>query len=388
MLANILSRAELKALAEEQNGVHVSIFMPTHRVGRETQQGPIRLKNMLAQAEQQLVARGVRAPEAQKMLEPATNLLDDSIFWQYQSGGLALFAAPALFRQYRLPFDFEPKLVVSERFHVKPLLPLLSGDGQYYILAISQDTIRLLEGTRYSVSEVDLGALPTGLADALKYDDPERRLQFHTTTRTPGGKGERPATFYGHGVGEGDFDKTNILRYFHKVDAGLQELFQNEQMPLVLVGVDYLLPIYQEANSYSYLIEEGVAGNPDDWSAQELHEKTWQIIQPKFAAAQEEAMTRYNNLANTDKASSDLEEIVPAAKYQRVDTLFVAVDRERWGTFDSEANEVQLHEEYQPGDGDLLDFAAVETLLNGGTVYAVKAENVPNASPIAAIFRF
>jgi hypothetical protein len=46
-------------------------------------------------------------------------------------------------------------VIVSERFHVKPLLPLLSGDGRFYVLALSQNEIRLLQGTRYSVEQVD-----------------------------------------------------------------------------------------------------------------------------------------------------------------------------------------------------------------------------------------
>jgi len=42
-------------------------------------------------------------------------------------------------------------VVVSDRFHLKPLLPLLTGDGRFYILALSQNQVRLLQGTRYSV---------------------------------------------------------------------------------------------------------------------------------------------------------------------------------------------------------------------------------------------
>ena len=39
------------------------------------------------------------------------------------------------------------------------------------------------------------------------------------------------------------------------------------------------------------------------------------------------------------------------------------------------------------GDEDLLEFAAIQTLLNGGTVYMVGAEKMPESDPFAAVFR-
>ena len=94
---DILTKDELKTLIEHQDEASVSIFMPTHRVGRETQQDPIRLKNLLGEAKAQLTANGVRAPEARKWLEPAQALLEDQDFWQHQSEGLALFIATMSF---------------------------------------------------------------------------------------------------------------------------------------------------------------------------------------------------------------------------------------------------------------------------------------------------
>ena len=93
----------------------------------------------------------------QKMLEPASKLLQDSHFWQHQSDGLAIFLSSNRARRYRLPLNFAELVVVADHFHISPLLPLFTGDGQFYILALSQNEVRLLLGTRYSVSEVTSG---------------------------------------------------------------------------------------------------------------------------------------------------------------------------------------------------------------------------------------
>ena len=103
----ILSKTDLRELAEQQDGWHVSIYMPAHRAGRETQQDPIRLKNLVGQALEGLVAAGMRAPEARERLEPAARLVEDGGFWRRQSDGLALFASGRGFRTFRLPLDFQ-----------------------------------------------------------------------------------------------------------------------------------------------------------------------------------------------------------------------------------------------------------------------------------------
>jgi hypothetical protein len=190
---NILQHNDLRALIQDTDGYRISIYMPTHRKAIETQQDPIRLKNLLADAEERLVDEGLRRPTARDLLEPARNLLDDNLFWQHQSDGLAIFLSTGSSHMYRLPLDFEELVVISAQFHIKPLLPVLSGDGQFFILAISQDEVRLLQGTRYNVDEVDLEGLPPSLAEALRFDDPEKQFQFHTATRPPGGIGTRPA---------------------------------------------------------------------------------------------------------------------------------------------------------------------------------------------------
>ena len=193
--------------------------------------------------------------------------------------------------------------------------------------------------------------------------------------------------FFGQGAPSQD-QKSDILRYFQKLDTGIQPLLVGERAPLVLAGVDYLLPLYREANTYSHLIEEGIEGNPDKLGAEELRQRAWAIVQPCFLEEREAAAERFMQLANTDKASEKLVEIVPAAYHGRVDTLFVALDLQQWGAYDLETNEVQLHHGVEPGDQDLMDFTAVQTFLHGGRVYAVEPEQMPVGASLAGVFRY
>lgn len=381
-----LSRDELKILVEKQSGTggSVSLFMPTYKAGTEIRQNPTRLKNLLHKAEEHLAAVLPRPVEARKFLTPIQQLLSDELFWQHPSDGLAVFLSQDMFRYYFLPLNFEELVVVSHRFHIKPLLPLFSSGERFYVLALSQNGVKLLQCTHYGAEEIDLaGIVPQSLAETLKYDESGRALQYHTGAA---GKGKESVIFHGQGLG--DVAKKNILRYFQQIDRGLhREILREENAPLVVAGVDYLHPIYKEANTYQHLFDRGIAGNPEGLTAEELHKRAWTLLQPYFEQTQIEAISEYRQLVGTGHTSNNIEEIVPNAYTGRVKQLFVALGKQKWGTFDSNSNTIKLHEKAEPCDDDLLDLAAAYTFIHRGIVHAIQSEKIPDGVPLAAVFR-
>ena len=387
---DILTKAELEQLMLKEQQWCISLYMPTHRIGVETQQDPIRLKNLLGEAEKRLSDQGYGPRDLKKMLEPASKLLSASYFWQHQSDGLAIFLSGNSTHIYRLPLSFKELVMVDDHFYVKPLLPLITGDGQFYILALSQNDIRLLNGTRYGVSEVDTGQLVGSLEEAIPFDGHQISLQIHSSGAAGGMTGGPSATIHGQGGGSDENAKNDLLRYFHLVEDSLAEFLQGDQVPLVLAGVEYLLPIYKEANTYPNMIDMVIKGNPDMLSTEELHESAWEIIQPHFQIAQEKAVAFYQQLAGqkSKRAADTLVKILPAAIQGRVDTLFVAAGVQQWGVINPATNEIEVHEQLQPGDEHLLDLAAVQTYLKGGKVYIMEPESLPGGKNAAAVLRY
>jgi hypothetical protein len=399
LLDKQMDRFTKQSLTELVTGVKgpcVSIYMPTERKGAETQQGPIRLKNLLNQAEEQLVGMGERTTDIRDLLAAAYTLANDGHVWQYQSDGLALFLAPDRMITYRLPLQFPETVLANERFYVKPLLPMLSGDGIFYLLTLTQGSVHLLQGSRYSMAEVELGdEIPKSLAEALKYDDVEKHLQFRTAAMpSTGGRGS--AMYHGHGnAGDEALTKENILRFFRQLDNGVRDILEgSDHPPLVLAGIDYLRGLYQQVNQYNEIIDQGVENDPEALSLEELHARAWGIVEPIFLEERQVALDGYYHLAGTNdkRAAHTIEQIVEAAYYQRVDTLFMpdsmGVDEAIWGSFNPEKNTLSLHEERKQGDEDLLDFAAVHTLLNGGDVYLMDENELPDDVELAAILRY
>jgi len=387
---DILKQTDLKQLIDTSGEWCVSMYMPTHRFGREQQQDPIRFKNLVARAQEKLLESGLRRPEVQEMLRPAENLLEDKDFWQHQSDGLAVFLSPDSSRSFRLPSRFDELIIIADNFHVKPLLPLLIENGQFYILALSLNEIRMFMGTRDTVTELELNDVPTSLQEALSMDDPEKHLDFHTGTKNPSTPGNRPAIFHGQGVQADEQDKENILRFFKQVDNGLSDLFDGINIPMVLAGVDYLLPLYHQVSTYPNLLEKGLEGNPEELDGKELHRSAWELVEPIFVEEQKQALEQFEQLHGQENelASADLKTVVKAANFGRIDKLIVPLGVQRWGRYDSQQNKVILEKKPSLGNEDLLDYAAMHTLFNSGKVYAVRPEQIPGDGELAAILRY
>jgi hypothetical protein len=319
------------------------------------------------------------------MLKPARELGDDPLFWQYRDDGLALFINPSLFEYLSLPVNPGELVTVGGPFHLKPLLSLLAGDSHFYVLAVSQDQVRLLLGTRYGVTDIELENVPEGIEEALNYDTVQKQLQWHT--RAPGRGGLRMAVFHGHGVPPLDH-KDNLATYFRQIDKGLRQILREEKVPLVVAGVEYLLPVYKAVNSYPHLLEEGIPGNPDGMRSEQLHEKALSLVEPYFRRAEKEALLQYGEALPRGLASCDVRQIVAASKAGRVSALFAISGNFLWGVLDEQNEVAEIHTEQQRGDVDLADRAAAYTFLNNGAFYAVGPESMPDQAPMSAIFRY
>jgi hypothetical protein len=316
----------------------------------------------------------------------SSRLLDLGRFWQYQSDGLALFLASDTFHSFRLPIDLPELVVATDRFHVEPLLPLFASDGRFFVLAISQNEVRLLEGSRQRVEEVELEAVPDDLADALRYDDLEKERTMHVAGR--GGR-SAPVVFHGHGIG-GEVDRVLVERFVRQVDDGVLGVLRQERAPLVLAGVGTLRAMYEDVTRYRHVLAEGIDGNPEHLRPEELHERAWVIVEPIFEREREAAEAGFHERRAKGGAGTagDVPEAVVAAHDGRVASVFVPLGIQRWGTFDASSRTVDVHEEREPGDEDLLDRAAVLTLEASGAAYAVPLERMPAARDVAAVLRY
>ena len=232
-----------------------------------------------------------------------------------------MFLAEGFFETYELPVSVEEMAVVNERFYLKPLFTLFRGDGRFYVLALSQKNVRFFEGSRYQLREIELPEdVPHRLEEVVGYQLDEQSLQFHSGTQASranarGGSAPRaPRSPIYHGQGGGEqVQKDEVAKFFSRLDKALHDHLPSKNVPLVLAGVEWLQPIYRQTSEHQNLLDEGIHGNPDGWSADELHSRAWEIVRPQIIADRERAAERFGDLIGTGRASNRVEDVVAAA---------------------------------------------------------------------------
>lgn len=377
--ADVFDRKDFDSLAAVASPTCVSIYLPTHRFGPRVAEAPLRLRNLLASAERELVALGGPKTSVERLLEPIRHVVTDQVFWRHQSDGLALFCSPDGLRTYRLAQPFPELAVVSPRFHLRPLLPLLSPDEPFLLLALSQNATRLYRLTSAGITPLDTGRMPTSIAEALAHEDPEKQLQV----RTAGPAGS--VQFYGHGGG-GEDDKAALERYFRAIDRGLAELPIDAGTPLALACVSYYGPIYRSVSQRPGVVDVVVEGSPDELSPGDLHAKAWPLIEPLLADRSEALDADFPRHRAAGRTAEGVDHVDAAARDGRVAVLLLPSRAMCWGAPGGASGSV--HDERAPGDVDRLDDIARQVLRTSGRVTVVEDDDLPTPGAPAAVLRY
>ncbi|RPI73109.1 MAG: hypothetical protein EHM47_06770 [Ignavibacteriales bacterium] len=386
---DILRKDDIRKLLENNNYPSVSIFIPTHKEWNGMNQDKTRYRNLLNKTEKNL-SEFMREKELNKYLKQAKELLNDSEFWNHQENGLAVYFNKDEFNTYRLPIPVEEFLFINNIYYIKPLLPVLNGDGRFFLISFDQKETRLFECTKYKIKQLIIPDTMVSLDEMLEFYEIEKSLQFRSGIRQPGKGGRKQgAVFHGQGGGTDEAEhKKRLLDFAHIINNGIHKLLKNETAPLIIAAVEYLIPIFKKANSYPYLYEKHLPLNSEEFSLEELHKKAYELIRPAFEEEEKKAFSKYEQFSGNGKATSNIEEIVQASLGNRIEYLWVNLDEHQWGTFNSAEQKIELDNESNQDNKDLLDFAAAQTLINNGTVYALKRNDMPVKKPALAVFRF
>ena len=369
---------EIKELMGKRSDCCVSLYLPTHKTGRERLQDPIRLDNLLREAEKELVAAGTRPPEARDLLQPAQELLQDALFTHSMDEGLSIFISRDFFKYFKLPFHFQERLHCGRQFYLKPFVPLVNCCSRFYILALSRKALRLIESTEFGANEINLGGVPRSMQEALGYDQEATPL-FRSN---PG-----PVSMvHGHG-GAVELDKTRLLRWFQILKECLHPIFGQEKIPLVFAGVEHLFPVFRQVEVYKNTVSEFIEGNPDEIDSLDLQKKGLRLVYPYFKKEKDLAVRRWADQSGGPLASADIVDIVPGAVNGRIETLLIDSTAQQWGTYDPASGAVEVHREHRSGDEELLDLAFSHAFLNGAKVYELDSPEMAGKSA-AALFRY
>lgn len=394
----MITRDELETLINTPANPAVSIYTPTNLPSLAIRQDSIRLGNQIEQARRSLQALGGRTSDIERLLKPAQELLGEDAFWANNTPGLAIFLADGVpARIWRLPETVEELVVVGSRFHVAPLLPVVEGETDFHVLAISSSRARLFRGDRHGLREIPDSGLPQGVDETVRSNtEYEQNVDSNPISAARSGRGGnsgQPGSVPANqvrGPSPEEQRRAEFIQYLDKLASAFEQRWGELKAPVVLAALGEVAGNFMARTTARNILPDTLLVNPDALGLDDLHRRALAVVEPRMSGATDAAIDHFNSLYNDGSPRASLEpaEIVKAARWGRMDTLILAEGQHLWGRFDESADTVETHAEPAPLDDDLLDVAAQQTLLNGGDVRIVDRGHVPGGAPAAGIMRY
>ena len=359
---------QLGLLLAAREPCSVSIYVPTDPSSRGDAER-IELKNLARGAASQLEQAGAARAEIDAIDDELGDLVDDDEFWRYQARTLALFLTPTTSSTFRLPNTLAAAVEVSDRFHLKPLLRAVTFPHTAFVLALSQNGVRLLEiAPELDPQEIRVPGLPKDVASAVG--------KSSIRDRAPSGR-----------IQGSEGQKTRMRQYARQVDQALRPLLTGLDLPLILAATGPLDSIYRSVNSYPHLVPATLPGNPDSSSDGELTEGARRVLDDLYAAELRTVHDTYALRASQRRASADIADVARAATYGLVDTVLVDIDEVVPGHVDDNGA-VTFDDADDAVNYGVVDEIARRVWLNGGTVLAVRRDDIPGNGSVAGILRY
>jgi hypothetical protein len=348
----------------------VTVTMPTHLVARHGEnQDKVKLRDIARELQGRLEAAGADKRRAGALVEGLDDLVADEGFWRYLAHGLVIFATPDKIQTYRLPMEVPQAVEVSDRFHLKPLIPLLAFPRRAYVLDISLLRVRLWEVGEGDIRDVEVPGMPASFADAM-----QARI------------GEDWQIYVGKN--QSAQKKTFERQYCREIEAAMRRFLVGQRTPLVLAGVETILAYYREVDTYGHTSDELITGNQEHTSADDLAERARAIVAAGQGAAIAAHLDEVNNRRSGNRGSMDVGEIARAAQEGRVERLLVNLDTPVYGTLEAGVGSFVPGAPDSAQTYDVLDELAGLTIRNGGEVLGAHRDALPEGVMAAATFRY
>jgi hypothetical protein len=381
----------LMEVLKRRGGLRVSILLPIAAQPPQSDQNASRLKDLHQNALDELGRQGLDAGRAEALLRPVEALLNEPKCLLRAAEALALYIDDSSASLVEIPYAVDPQLEVGNRFVLKPLLPLLQHDSSFTVACLNRGGVKVYQGTRLGILDVEVPDMPTSLEEVTKFDDPEKSLQHHTAKKgSDQGHPGSAAVAQMHGQGlPSDMESSQHERFFRDVANALQKYLANDRSPLVLFGVDENIGLLNSAADWGDRTVLSVHHDPKDWSKAEILRQATEALMPHWEKKIAEKVERLEEAHAKDSGVFDTGKGALAAAIGRVEMACVASDKTEPGVCEPEKMKVEFVEEGEAGCvHDLLETIAYETIQNGGEVFALPAEKIPGPGNTAATVRF
>lgn len=361
----------------------LSIYMPTHRLKMDHKQDIIVFKNLAKEAklslEQKYTDRDIKP-----LLKLLKEMEEEVDLWNYSLDGLALFATLDEMIIYRLEKDFQPISIVSDSFHIKPMVEYYQAIETFQILALEAESFALFQGNHLDIKPMVLSEeVETTLKEVLG----SQHTEDYQTHGVYGGASDG-STFHGHG-GRSDEVEIDRAKFFKHVDRFvLEQVSKQAKLPLILVTRKEHHADFRKLSNNPYLLEDRIEGSFNDFKEDDIKMELKGINDQRFDLLINQDKEHYHNLRNKGLSSDQLIDVLKAVLASRVETLFIEENKIIPGQIDFKTQQIIQSDLDDPQTDDLLDDLVQHAYQTGAKVYILGKDKMPTESGVAAVFRY
>lgn len=275
MMIRLPTKDEIKTLKSFKKPNCLTIYSPYIIPNTSENPNKTQLKNFLKEARQTLATKHLNPPEIDALLLPATKLLDSEEFQSKQNykHSLAVFIGPDFFRYYHLPVEgIKPSMIIGKQFDLKPILDLLDDNPSYFVLMLSHHGVQLLKGDHYDIEQIQ--DFPVAMEEDLNIDEYPRETQPHMVAPA----GSKGSERFHEQYDQTHVDKMLLSKYFRHINQKLRKILKGEKTPMIVAGVDYLLPIFREVNTYPHILANEIKGNLGHCALDSIKNQAYNIL--------------------------------------------------------------------------------------------------------------
>lgn len=359
-----MKRQEVDLLQHISGYPALTITLPTQRTSPGNRQDPIRMHNLVHQAENRLLTE-FNKHDAAQVIDRLEKLVQE-IDFRHTLDGLALFVNPDFARAIQLPFTLKERVHVGKTFVTRDLVFAMNRTPHYWVLVLSEKPTRLYEAAQDELSEIHTGGFPI-------------------THEGPGGEQPLPGGF---GIKKSAYRDEYHRKFFRQIDTQLGAFLAERPLPLVVVGVVRFLAFFNEVTRHKESIVTTLQGSHDKTSAHELGRLIWPQVREAFAAQRKQALAALAKAVSERRSVSTVGEVWRFAHKGRGHLLLVEKDFRYPATIDETGRFLSPAEDTNALDANDAVDAIIEMVLNAhGQVVFLENGQLEAHQRIALILR-
>lgn len=361
-------------------GPCITVLLPPYRPGELARSPAVFLNAFNKQALTRLAELGFPGSQSVNLVQILDRLADNPALLSGSHQGRAILRSPTVYEQFVLTQPAPPSLNVGGCFAIRKLAGEFGRPPIFYVLALSKTRVTLLRCTGLHADIVNLPhGVPDTLAEAMALDWPDHDLENRSGAGTS--LGSMHSVRFGTGSGR-EQEHSYLADFYRIVDRGLQRLLPQPKMPLIVAGVDEDTAIYREVSCYRNLVKESLSGSFDVLREKaEMLRRAYEVLRLDGFARQQRRLVSLKERTALSRLSNDADAILHAAFEGRVEQLYLNDGVEQEGLFERAS--------YRSwGREDLLNLAAVQTIIHRGSMCELPAGMMPDGSVAVGIMRF